>query len=126
MEHVSAPVREIAIIIMKKMCIRDRFKIGVNMQNPTNEDIIVYVEVENVEVRIVDEINSVIEISAIILPSEFLILSSLVVKGIWVALIHLPQTGEQSQSNRDVYKRQAIGCRGMNASTLVFFRLMRM
>ena len=36
-------------------------KIGVNMQNPTNEDIIVYVEVENVEVRIVDEINSVIE-----------------------------------------------------------------
>lgn len=31
------------------------------MQNPTNEDIIVYVEVENVEVRIVDEINSVIE-----------------------------------------------------------------
>lgn len=37
------------------------FKIGVNMQNPTNEDIIVYVEVENVEVRIVDEINSVIE-----------------------------------------------------------------
>ena len=37
------------------------FKVGVNMQNPTNEDIIVYVEVENVEVRIVDEINSVIE-----------------------------------------------------------------
>ena len=37
------------------------FQIGVNMQNPTNEDIIVYVEVENVEVRIVDEINSVIE-----------------------------------------------------------------
>ena len=37
------------------------FKIGVNMQNPTNEDIIVYIEVENVEVRIVDEINSVIE-----------------------------------------------------------------
>ena len=37
------------------------FKIGVNMQNPTNEDIIVYVEVENVEVRIVGEINSVIE-----------------------------------------------------------------
>ena len=37
------------------------FKIGVNMQNPTDEDIIVYVEVENVEVRIVDEINSVIE-----------------------------------------------------------------
>ena len=36
------------------------FKIGVNMQNSTNEDIIVYVEVENVEVRIVDEINSVI------------------------------------------------------------------
>jgi len=33
----------------------------VNMQNPTNEDIIVYVEVENVEVRIVDEINSVIK-----------------------------------------------------------------
>lgn len=37
------------------------FKIGVNMQNTTNEDIIVYVEVENVEVRIVDEINSVIK-----------------------------------------------------------------
>lgn len=37
------------------------FRIGVNMQNSTNEDIIVYVEVENVEVRIVDEINSVIE-----------------------------------------------------------------
>ena len=37
------------------------FKVGVNMQNPTNEDIIVYVEVENVEVRIVDEINSAIE-----------------------------------------------------------------
>ena len=37
------------------------FKIGVNMQNPTDEDIIVYVEVENVEVRIADEINSVIE-----------------------------------------------------------------
>ena len=37
------------------------FKIGVNMQNSTDEDIIVYVEVENVEVRIVDEINSVIE-----------------------------------------------------------------
>lgn len=37
------------------------FKIGVNMQNPTNEDIVVYVEVENVEVRILDEINSVIE-----------------------------------------------------------------
>ena len=37
------------------------FKIGVNVQNPTNEDIIVYVEVENVEVRIVDEINSVIK-----------------------------------------------------------------
>lgn len=37
------------------------FKIGVNMQNSTNEDIIVYVEVENIEVRIVDEINSVIE-----------------------------------------------------------------
>ena len=37
------------------------FKIGVNMQTSTNEDIIVYVEVENVEVRIVDEINSVIE-----------------------------------------------------------------
>ena len=37
------------------------FKIGVNVQNSTNEDIIVYVEVENVEVRIVDEINSVIE-----------------------------------------------------------------
>ena len=38
------------------------FKIGVNMQNSTNEDIIVYIEVENVEVRIVDEINSVIEL----------------------------------------------------------------
>ncbi len=37
------------------------FKIGVNMQNPTNEDIVVYVEVENIEVRIVDKINSVIE-----------------------------------------------------------------
>ena len=37
------------------------FKIGVNKQNSTNEDIIVYVEVENVEVRIVDEINSVIK-----------------------------------------------------------------
>lgn len=37
------------------------FKIGVNMQNSTDEDIVVYVEVENVEVRIVDEINSVIE-----------------------------------------------------------------
>ncbi len=37
------------------------FKIGVNMQNSTDEDIIVYVEVENVEVRIVDEINSVIK-----------------------------------------------------------------
>ena len=37
------------------------FKIGVNMQNSTNEDIIVYVEVENVEVRIVEEINSVIK-----------------------------------------------------------------
>ena len=37
------------------------FKIGVNMQNSTDEDIIVYVEVENVEVRIADEINSVIE-----------------------------------------------------------------
>ena len=37
------------------------FKIGVNMQNSTNEDIIVYVEVENVEMRIVDEINSVIK-----------------------------------------------------------------
>ena len=37
------------------------FKIGVNMQNSTKEDIIVYVEVENVEVRIVDEINSVIK-----------------------------------------------------------------
>ena len=38
------------------------FKIGVNMQNPTNEDIIVYVEVENVELRIVDEINSLIKL----------------------------------------------------------------
>ena len=31
------------------------FKIGINMQNPTDEDIIVYIEVENVEVRISDE-----------------------------------------------------------------------
>ena len=31
------------------------FKIGVNMQNPTDEDIFVYVEVENVAVRISDE-----------------------------------------------------------------------
>ncbi len=31
------------------------FKVGVNMQNPTNEDVIVYVEVENVEVRISEE-----------------------------------------------------------------------
>ena len=31
------------------------FRVGVNMQNPTNEDIIVYVEVENVKVRISDE-----------------------------------------------------------------------
>ena len=31
------------------------FKIGVNMQNSTNEDIIVYVEVENVAVRISEE-----------------------------------------------------------------------
>ncbi len=31
------------------------FRVGVNMQNPTNEDVIVYVEVENVEVRISDE-----------------------------------------------------------------------
>ena len=37
------------------------FKIGVNKQNSTNEDIIVYGDVENVEVRIVDEINSVIK-----------------------------------------------------------------
>ena len=37
------------------------FKVGVNVQNPTDEDIIVYVEVEGVEVRISDEINSVIE-----------------------------------------------------------------
>lgn len=37
------------------------FKIGVNMQNSTDEDIIVYIEVENVEVRIADEVNSVIE-----------------------------------------------------------------
>ena len=28
------------------------FKIGVNMQNPTDTDIVVYVEVEGVEVRI--------------------------------------------------------------------------
>ena len=32
------------------------FKVGVNIQNPTDEDIIVYVQVENVEVRISDEI----------------------------------------------------------------------
>ena len=32
------------------------FKVGVNVQNPTDEDIIVYVEVEGVEVRISDEI----------------------------------------------------------------------
>ena len=31
------------------------FKVSVNMQNPTDEDIFVYVEVENVEVRISDE-----------------------------------------------------------------------
>ena len=31
------------------------FKVGVNMQNPTDEDIFVYVEVENVAVRISDE-----------------------------------------------------------------------
>lgn len=31
------------------------FKIGVNMQNQTDEDIVVYVEVKNVEVRISDE-----------------------------------------------------------------------
>lgn len=31
------------------------FKVGVNVQNPTGEDIIVYVEVENVEVRISDK-----------------------------------------------------------------------
>ena len=31
------------------------FKVGINMQNPTSEDIVVYVEVENVEVRISDE-----------------------------------------------------------------------
>ena len=37
------------------------FNIGVNMQNKTNEDIIVYVKAENVEVRIVDKINSVVE-----------------------------------------------------------------
>ena len=34
------------------------FKIGVNMQNSTDEDIIVYVEVENVEVSIADEVNT--------------------------------------------------------------------
>lgn len=33
------------------------FKIGVNMQNPTEEDIDVYVSVENVEVRISDVVN---------------------------------------------------------------------
>ena len=32
------------------------FKVGVNIQNPTDEDIVVYVQVENVEVRISDEI----------------------------------------------------------------------
>lgn len=31
------------------------FKVGINMQNPTDEDIVVYVEVENVEIRISDE-----------------------------------------------------------------------
>ena len=35
------------------------FKIGVNVQNPTNEDITVYINVENVEVRISDERNTV-------------------------------------------------------------------
>lgn len=37
------------------------FRIGVNLQNPTDEDIIVSIEVEHVEVRIVDKINSVIK-----------------------------------------------------------------
>ena len=37
------------------------FKVGVNMQNPTDEDIVVYVEVENVEVRISDTSHSVIK-----------------------------------------------------------------
>ena len=37
------------------------FKVGVNIQNPTDKDIVVFVEVEGVEVRIEDEVNSVIE-----------------------------------------------------------------
>lgn len=37
------------------------YRVGVKIQNPSDEDIFVYVEVENVEVSIVDEINSVIE-----------------------------------------------------------------
>ncbi len=28
------------------------FKVGINMQNPTNEDIIVYVDIQDIEVRI--------------------------------------------------------------------------
>ena len=34
------------------------FKVGVGIQNPTDEDIIVYVEVENVEVRISEQLGS--------------------------------------------------------------------
>ena len=34
------------------------FKVGVNIQNPTDKDMIVYVEVENVEVRISDKITT--------------------------------------------------------------------
>lgn len=37
------------------------FKIGIKMQNPTEEDIIVYVEVDGIEVRIEDEVNSVLK-----------------------------------------------------------------
>ena len=38
------------------------FRVGVNMQNPTNEDVIVYVEVENVEVRISNKDTTITEI----------------------------------------------------------------
>lgn len=37
------------------------FKIGISMQNPTEEDIVVYVEVDGIEVRIEDEVNSVLK-----------------------------------------------------------------
>lgn len=37
------------------------FKIGIGMQNPTEEDIVVYVEVDGIEVRIEDEVNSVLK-----------------------------------------------------------------